>query len=335
MLLASEPAVSSVFHDRGASGAKPRNELVRGFSPWKDFVHDNFPWLEHRNHSSSDFRAEVGAYNVAGGALTTINASASEVIRTKYLAERAEAGFIKLMWQMAGGMQLEQDGRQCIIGAGQATVCDTARPYRICITDQAHFAVLMLPYDALPGWESISQRICGVQLADEVTMRATLAALMSLRGVEDGGSADTVLKAMQWMLAASLHRSAATMGAVSMQNARLSRAQQHILRNISNPDLDADALAAALCMSRRSLYMLFKEYQLTPVKMIHDLRLQGTMQVLGDASQHHRKITDIAFDHGFNDYATFSRLFKSQYGMTPSEYRHKLHEPSKESARPA
>ena len=302
-----------------------RPEQVRGFVPWKDFVSEHFPALEHKNHSIGEFRAEVGRYDIAGGALTTIAADASEVVRTQYLADRAESGFVKLMWQMAGGLQLEQDGRHCVIEAGQSTVCDTGRPYRIVLSDHAHFAVLMLPYDALPGWEGISQRVCGLPLTDETTMRATLAALLALRGLPDGGSSDTVLKALQWMLTTSLHRSASAPGAMSLQNARLSRAQQHILRNIHDPKLDADDLAEALCMSRRSLYMLFKEYKLTPVKMIHDIRLQRTMQVLGDASQLHRKIIDIAFDHGFNDYATFSRLFKAQYGTTPSKYRHGLH----------
>lgn len=86
-------------------------------------------------------------------------------------------------------------------------------------------------------------------------------------------------------------------------------------------------LAAALCMSRRSLYMLFKEYRLTPAKMIHDIRLEQSRYSLGDAKQQNRKITDIAFDHGFGDYATFSRLFKAQYGVTPSEYRMKSRMP--------
>ncbi len=61
--------------------------------------------------------------------------------------------------------------------------------------------------------------------------------------------------------------------------------------------------------------------------MIHDIRLEQSLQVLGDLRQQHRKITDIAFDHGFSDYATFSRLFKAQYAMTPSEYRLKARAP--------
>ncbi|THD02179.1 hypothetical protein B1810_14680 [Panacagrimonas perspica] len=305
------------------------SEQVRGFGPWKDFVHDHFPWLEHANHSDGEFNAEVSAYRFGDGALTTISAGASEVIRTRHLAEASEAGFIKLVWQMSGSLQLEQDKRQCLIEPGQAAVCDTARPYRIRLSERAHFAVLMLPHAACPGWEHISQKICGASMGETSTMRAALGALMAVTSIpaeEQSGSA-TVIQAVQWMLSASLHRSASDLGASTLQNPRLNKAQRHILDHIADPDLDANGLAEALCMSRRSLYMLFKECRLTPAKMIHDIRLERSLQVLGDLRQQHRKITDIAFDHGFSDYATFSRLFKAQYGMTPSEYRLKARAP--------
>nr|WP_169729330.1 helix-turn-helix domain-containing protein [Solimonas soli] len=302
------------------------SEHVRGFGKWKDFVHDNYPWLEHRNHSSSEFSAEVSAFRLGNGMLTTISAGSCEVIRTKRLAERSEEGFIKVMWQMAGQMHLEQDQRQVLVLPGQATVCDTARPYRIQLSDKAHFAVLMLPYVALPGWETISQRLCGSQLAETGAMRAALGALLALTGVPQTFVADagaTVSQAIQLMLTSSMHRSAMAAGGSGSLHPRLNKAQQHILEHIGDPNLDADGLAEALCMSRRSLYMLFKEYKLTPGKMIHDIRLQRCMDTLSDPAQKNRKITDIAFDHGFGDYATFSRLFKAQYGVTPSEYRMK------------
>lgn len=305
-------------------------EQVHGFGPWKDFVHDNFPWLEHRDHSGGTFEAEVSAYRIGNGALTTISAGASEVIRTRHLAETSEQGYIKLLWQMSGGIQLEQDRRQCVIEPGQATVCDTARPYRIRLTEGAHFAVLMLPHAACPGWEQISQKICGAPLAEGPTVRAALGALMALTSLPQGGDSsdnDTVLQAVQWMLSASLHKAASDLGVSAFQNPRLSRAQRHIIEHIGDPGLDANGLAVALCMSRRSLYMLFKEYRLTPARMIHDIRLQQSRASLGDATQLHRKITDIAFDHGFSDYATFSRLFKAQFGLTPSEYRLKARAP--------
>lgn len=312
------------FH---ADGWRPATtERVTSFGRWKDFVHDNFPWLEHRNHSAGPFEAEVSAHRFGCGELSTIRANASEVIRTRHLAEVSEDAHIKLMWQIQGSVHLEQDSRRCLLEPGQATVCDTARPYRIGLSDGAQFAVFMLPHEACPGWQQISERICGVRLPEGASIRAALGSLMALTSMEQqsqGEDVATVIKAIQWMITGALHRCASAQGVSASQNPKIAKAQRYILDHIANPGLSANELAATLCMSRRSLYMLFKECDTTPARLIQDLRLEQSMRALSDHAQQSRKITDIAFDNGFSDYATFSRLFKTQYGMTPSEFRQK------------
>lgn len=298
--------------------------VVEGFDHWKDFVRENYPWLEHRNHANGGFRARVSAYNVGVGSLTTIQASASEVIRTRHLAEASEAGFLKLIWQVSGQIGLEQDGRNALIRTGQATVCDTARPYRITVSDMAQFAVLTLPYEACAGWEHISPKLCGTRLSECPTTRGALGALLGIASLPfdpSDDANDTVVQAVQIMLSSTLHRAASESGVVSFENPRMSRAQKFVLDNMGDPELGANHVAAALCMSRRSLYSLFKEYGTTPTRMITNLRLDHCRHLLGDHGHARRKITDIAFELGFGDYATFSRLFKSRFGATPSEYR--------------
>jgi AraC-like DNA-binding protein len=298
--------------------------MIDSFPTWKDFVRDNFPWLEVGSRSKDNFAAQVSSWRLGSSALATIRSMNTEVTRTAHLASRSDAGYVKLMWQVAGAMEIEQDRRRSIIQPGHACVCDTARPYRVGLADGSQFAVLTLPYEALPGWERISQKLCGAPLADVVTARAALGALMALLrtppGSDNEGS-DNVLRAIQWMLSASLHRSASQAGTEDRNASRLNKAQQHILQHIDDPNLNPDEIAAALHMSRRALYLLFKEYKMTPARMIHDLRLERCQKALADQAQRGRSITEIAFDHGFADCATFSRLFKGQYGMSPSEWR--------------
>lgn len=102
------------------------------------------------------------------------------------------------------------------------------------------------------------------------------------------------------------------------RTSRLDRARSAILRRISDPTLDADAVAAELHMSRRALYLLFERYGLTPTRAIRDIRLECCLRLLRDEQQCHRKIADIAMDHGFKHFASFSRQFKMRYGMPPS-----------------
>ena len=107
----------------------------------------------------------------------------------------------------------------------------------------------------------------------------------------------------------------------TVPTSRLYRARAVILKRIADPALDADAVAAELFMSRRALYLLFERYGLTPTRAIREIRLDCCLRLLRDARHHHRKITDIAMDHGFQHFASFSRKFKQRYGVSPSAVR--------------
>ncbi len=323
-ITAEESVPRTAVRDVQTSRSEVEAQHLVGFRPWKDFVHDNFPWLEHRDHSCGDFRAQVRAYRCSGAVLSSIRASASEVIRTRQLAEASDIGYIKLMWQRSGELHVEQDGRRCTLSAGQVAVCDTTRPYRVILAGSASFAVLMLAHDGIPGWQGMSQQVCGTRLVDSASTRGALGALttlMELPGEVVRSEGEPVLRAVRWMLSAALQRSNGRGLDYASEDARLDQVRRHILEHIGDPTLNVNTLASALCMSRRSLYSLFSGQLVTPTKLINDLRLDQAFQQLESTKSRPRKITDIAFDLGFSDYATFSRLFKARFGVCPNAHR--------------
>lgn len=58
---------------------------------------------------------------------------------------------------------------------------------------------------------------------------------------------------------------------------------------------------------------------LTPKSYINDLRMQNVLRELRNCSQNTLK--KIAANSGYSSYEYFCRLFKSKYGVNPSEYR--------------
>jgi AraC-like DNA-binding protein len=56
---------------------------------------------------------------------------------------------------------------------------------------------------------------------------------------------------------------------------------------------------------------------------INEYRVKEVIERFGDPKYSNFTILAIAFDAGFNSKATFNSIFKSQTGMTPSEYRQK------------
>ena len=50
-------------------------------------------------------------------------------------------------------------------------------------------------------------------------------------------------------------------------------------------------------------------------------RLEACCQGFDDRAHSHRSITDIALGFGFSSMAHFDRVFRSQLGLAPSDYR--------------
>ncbi|TKC05545.1 helix-turn-helix transcriptional regulator [Pedobacter polaris] len=61
-----------------------------------------------------------------------------------------------------------------------------------------------------------------------------------------------------------------------------------------------------------------KHYNDTPANYIKTKRLEKATELLVVSNQ---RITDIAFECGFNDLANFTKSFHDKYGVTPSNYR--------------
>jgi AraC family transcriptional activator of tynA and feaB len=303
------------------------SERIGSAGEWQEFVNFNFPWLELSVENRREFHANVRLRRVGERMAGTISPDSCGVVRTERRARQAEAGYLKVLWHLNGKIRVEQDRRCSSLVNGDVTVCDTARPYQVWVAEDAKFAVLTLPYAAVPSWERLSQKLCGSVLRDRVTTRAALAAMISL--LSDSASyqpdgAEAVMQAVQWMISASLHCSGPSGGvygeAVSSA-LKFDAAHQHVLAHIDDPKLGPDELADALHISRRKLYLIFKAHELTPARFIHNVRLDAVKRALATLDNADRSIFRIAIDYGFTQSASFSRAFKTSFGLSPRAWR--------------
>lgn len=92
-----------------------------------------------------------------------------------------------------------------------------------------------------------------------------------------------------------------------------------IKSNLSNPDFDVKFLTDKMAMSRASLYNKMKVLTDMGVNdYINKLRIEKAMQLLVSTDY---SITEVAYETGFAYQKYFSTIFKQMTGMTPSEYR--------------
>ena len=91
-----------------------------------------------------------------------------------------------------------------------------------------------------------------------------------------------------------------------------------IEKNITNHNFSVEELSSQMALSRVSLYKrLLALTGKTPVDCIRTVRLKRALQLL-EKSQ--LSIAHIAYDVGFNNPTYFSKVFKDEYGMVPTDY---------------
>ncbi|GFM27496.1 acetamidase/formamidase family protein [Novosphingobium sp. PY1] len=110
-------------------------------------------------------------------------------------------------------------------------------------------------------------------------------------------------------------------GAAGMRAALLERIFQTIEIRLSDPDLNYQQVAAEHGISPRYLQKLFESISDSFGHYVKVRRLERCRLDLRSPLHVQKSISDILFEWGFNDSASFSRAFREQYGISPREYR--------------
>ena len=92
-----------------------------------------------------------------------------------------------------------------------------------------------------------------------------------------------------------------------------------IKNHIEEEDLDLDKFAALMFTSKSTLYRKFMYLTgLSPYEFIKNYKLRYARDLL---SSKIGNISEIAYSVGFSCPKYFSRCFKTEFGITPSEFR--------------
>ena len=102
-----------------------------------------------------------------------------------------------------------------------------------------------------------------------------------------------------------------------------------INKNLNNPDLNAEMIAAEVGISRVHLYRKLKELTNQSTRdFIRNIRLKQAEILL--KSEKNYNMSEIAQLVGFNNTTYFSNAFKELYGVSPSKYMERCKEKENE-----
>ena len=102
------------------------------------------------------------------------------------------------------------------------------------------------------------------------------------------------------------------------KNELVSALREIIALYVTENDISIEVIGDIAGLSTRSLQRLMKKHGISYAELLNEARRQYAETKLSDFAL---KISDIAYQLGYNDTAHFTRAFKRWTGITPTEYR--------------
>jgi AraC-like DNA-binding protein len=262
-----------------------------------------------------------------------------KVVHSPAQARRAPADHILLCRQGAGRLVLEQAGRENLLEAGDMTILDPRLPHTGDFRGNSELLVVKVPRRQIearigPVHDIAARRLRSAGSSAGLTS-AFLSVLPSYAESLESEAADTVKNQILDLISLSI------LGSMRAQPPTKSAPRSLVRLNVlsaiearlHDPRLDPTAVAAAAGVSLRYANSALADDCTSVLQLILGRRLARCRSALGDPTQSHRSISDIAFSWGFTDMTHFGRKFRSAFGMLPSEFRRSTNGPDAFGAR--
>jgi len=221
-------------------------------------------------------------------------------------------------------VEFKQMGREVRCDPGGFILERGHEPYRFAYDTANELSVLKISKRSLAEKVRDPDRFCARTIDSRSGLPALFTSMMlqlHSMPLSAGRAADVLGRQMVEVLALALDESAGDDHQVrtAVRAGHLRRAEQVIRKHLSSPLLSPEFVAEACGISKRYLHELFGDTNQTVSQFIRDERLVAAKELI--ASSPSLSMAEISYRFGFCDQAQFSRLFKTKFAVTPSEWR--------------
>jgi AraC-like DNA-binding protein len=223
------------------------------------------------------------------------------------------------------GVRVEQGGRQVLARADSLVVYWSIAPWTFITDRAADTRTLTIPFVALGLPHLFMRDLMGRDLGSSPLgplLHAHLTELARLPELHD--DAATALERPTVDLVRALLSIAGgdeESARGSLNHTLATRIMIHLRNRLSDPGLSADSVAAHFGISKRYLYVVLAQIDVTFGDWVRTERLRRAAEALRDPAMAGTSVAAIARAAGFLDHSSFSRSFREHFGRTPSEYR--------------
>lgn len=294
---------------------------------WQELTSQSFAPLTIWAEDPATFEAVLREVIVDQVHLYDMQTSAHRVTREAHLIDESSPSFCKLSLQLRGTCSLEQDGRSCLLEPGDLALYVTQRPYSLTYEEDQASLVVIFPQSMIQMSADQVELITATRISRNSGLGRVAVPLFEqlAQNLEEltGPHAMALVKSALDIVVAVLSAEIRAGDAGGPQQV-FHRAASYIDENLDDFDLTPGKVADALFISLRQLHTRFSERELTVAAFIKSRRLQAIRQDLSNPLLAHESVQAISSRYGWNDAAYVSKVFKAEFGESPSAYRKRV-----------
>jgi AraC-like DNA-binding protein len=268
-------------------------------------------------------------YELGPLSMFRISAAPNTMMRGARAISACDPECLHLSVVLRGRVSAAQEGRTGVARAGDMISYETSHPVIFKADQPYESLVVRVPKQLLGRQEAQISSRTAVGIPGTAGLPKAAAAFFRglIDGLEDGTiTAENGPNTVECVLDLVQALYAAPMGVPEPARLRsrgeiLLNVQAYIEANLAEPSLVPEDIARASFISTRYLHKLFEVEGTSVCRWIRETRLERCRRDLLDPALGDQTIIEIASRWGLPGPQHFSRLFRSAYGCSASEYR--------------
>ncbi|WP_144097495.1 helix-turn-helix domain-containing protein [Croceicoccus sediminis] len=221
-----------------------------------------------------------------------------------------------------GRIGFGQYGRSAVLRPGDALVIDSKAECQVEVFEPSSNYTIEMRRQHLIGWRVPVASAAGRCLGANTGLVNQMNGFVSSIAHEDQKMTGRYAAELQDVLAHMLSHCLPdhdTWRAIELHE----RITKWARKQVGKREILPEEIAQHFGLSRRNLYRHFERMGTTPVRFLLALKAEKARDLLSSPESSRQSISTIAYICGFSDAAHFSRVFKSQFGLSPKEWRQK------------
>ncbi|WP_226356156.1 helix-turn-helix domain-containing protein [Pseudonocardia sp. ICBG601] len=288
------------------------------FDYWRDIICDTFVQLAARPRSAEPFGGSIRRRELTGLEMSLVDAGPQDVDRTRSLIARSGEECVLASIQLTGAGAVRQDGREARLAPGAMAFYDSTRPYTLSFDRPFRQLVIQVPKASLAG--ATARYATAVPLPAHGPGRLVSEFFLGLaREPATAEQGRTLVPHALGLLDFALGLAADSVPAGGRSAAVLQRVRRAVAGGAADPQLDADGVAAACGVSRRTLFRALAEDGTTFTALLRAERVRRASELL--RARPDLCLPVVAARSGFPGEAQLHRAFRRELDTTPGAFR--------------